>query len=288
MSTINKYLKSPEVTGLAVTTKRLYNVALSYLNEFCKENEINSFVRFQSKVPDLIAWMDKKKLGGKSKQRYLTVIKIFLKWNGTPIEYTYKISNEEMKANKRKQLKRWFTELEIDLCLAHNFPRYFGKPITKVLLYKTIVRLLVETGARVRELANIKAEDVDIKESIVWLYESKTEPRPAFFSPTTKEMLETLSQTIEWTGRIFPSTDRIKQMINEMLVELNLKNGKDGRGCHTYRHWIATKLFYDAEMRLEDIAMLLGDQVDTIREHYLHPTPKMLQKKVVKAMGWEI
>ena len=71
-----------------------------------------------------------------------------------------------------------------------------------------------------------------------------------------------------------------------MLSDLGMKKIKDGRGCHTFRHYCATHLFYVGGMGLNDIATLLGDAPETIRSTYLHPTPKMLYKRVKQAMGW--
>ena len=91
-----------------------------------------------------------------------------------------------------------------------------------------------------------------------------------------------------WTGPLFPSTARIRQVVNEMLKDLGLKNGADGRGPHTFRHYTASYLFYAGNMRIEDIAFLMGDTVDMIRTRYLHPTPMMLRERVAKAMGWPL
>lgn len=281
MNKIQQYLKSPEVVGLAKSTRSLYTTVLGYFEEFTKTRRPTR----KEALPAFAKWLEEKKLSGPTIQQYLTCSKIFLKWAGHPIEYTYKISSEERKANKEKQLRRWFTEIEVDMCLVYAFPKYNPE---NALRYRILVRLMAETGARIRELANIKAEDVDLAEGIVWITESKTVPRPAFFSPQTKEMLESLKQVhLVWEGNIFPSVDRLKQVVNEMLEDLQLKNGKDGRGAHCFRHFLATRLFYEGSVRLEDIATLLGDKAETIRDCYLHPTPSMLRKRVSSAMGWD-
>jgi len=275
MNKIQQYLQSPEITGLAKSTRNLYTTALKYYEKYSANHEPTDLAGFAT-------WLEKKKLAGNSIQQYLNSTKIYLKWAGTPVEFTYKITNYERKANKLKQARRWLTEIEVDMCLSYPFSRY--NP-TSTLCYRIIVRLLVETGARVREIANIKAEDIELAEQTIWLNISKTQPRPVFFSGRTKEMLESYLQIN--TENIFPSVDRVKQIINEMLQDLQLKNGgKDGRGAHVFRHYVATKLFYEGDMRLEDIATLLGDKMQTIRECYLHPTPKMLRKRVADAMGW--
>ena len=106
--------------------------------------------------------------------------------------------------------------------------------------------MLYETGARVKELSHVKVRDVDIEERIIWLYDSKTEPRPAIFGPETQDMLSQLRESKTfWEGTLFPSKLRIRQVVVEMLEDLGLKQSKDGRGPHTFRHFVASHLFYN-------------------------------------------
>jgi integrase len=210
-----------------------------------------------------------------------------MKWAGHAVIATHRISNGERKKQQRKQLRRWFNEEDIAKCLAYTFPKSTPQ---NALTYRVLVRLLHDTGARVRELAKIEAAHIDIEDRTVWLMESKSEPRAAFFSPTTQVMIENLKRARRlrnWRGRIFPDAPRITQMITEMLEDLGLKKPRDGRGPHTFRHYLATRLFYVGNMRIEDIAFLLGDTTETIVNNYLHPTPLMLRERVSRAMEWE-
>ena len=70
-----------------------------------------------------------------------------------------------------------------------------------------------------------------------------------------------------------------------MLDELEIN--RLGRGPHTFRHFVATKLFYDGGMRIEDVATLMGTTAENITKNYLHPTPLMLRERVFDAMKWE-
>jgi integrase len=115
--------------------------------------------------------------------------------------------------------------------------------------------------------------------------DSKTEPRPAFFSPETRDLFIQLKRTKTfWDGKVFPGVPGIQGVIAEMLSDLGLQ--RPGRGPHTFRHYLATKLFYEGEMRIEDISVLLGTTVEIIVKNYLHPTPDMLKRRVFKAMQW--
>jgi integrase len=199
-----------------------------------------------------------------------------MKWTGHAVIATHRISDGERKKQQRKQLRRWFNKEDIAKCLAYTFPKSTPK---NALLYRVIIMLLHDTGARVREIAKIEAEHIDIKNRALWLMESKSEPRAAFFSPTTQNMIENLKRALRrrnWRGRIFPDTIRITQVVMEMLEDLGLKKPRDGRGPHTFRHYLATRLFYAGNMRIEDIAFLLGDTTETIVNNYPHPTPLMI------------
>lgn len=282
MKEIQDYLNSPNVQGLAKKTQELYRYSLGHAQKFVEHKDsVNTPEDLAQRLDDYVAFLRKKQCGATTIQQYLTCTKIFIKWaTGKKPDYTYKIPNKDRQENKKKHLMRWFNEDEVKACLEYNFPHQREKGV----VFHTIVRLLVETGARVGEISRIQKEDVDLENDHIFI-QGKTEPRPVFFSNVTKELLRSVIENTEGED-IFPNVIRVKTVINDMLVELELKNGADGRGAHTFRHFCATKLFYDGHMRIEDIAYLLGDTVETIRERYLHPTPMMLRKRVSKAMGW--
>jgi len=280
MNTIQGYMESPEVRGLAKSTRELYGHALHHAEAFARGKDAGWL---SDNISRFAEYLEGKKLSGKSVQQYLTCTKIYLKWAGHPVEFVYKISNQDRQENKRKRLDRWFTEEDIDKCLSYKFNNVNGDE----LIYHTIVRLLVETGARVGEIAGIKKDDVHLDEGFMFI-QGKTEPRPVFFSLGTAALLSVaLLQNLFPDVPIFPDAKKIKTVVTRMLEDLGLKKEKDGRGPHTFRHYTATYLFYEGNMRIEDLAFLLGDKVDTIVNHYLHPTPAMLRKRVATAMGWD-
>jgi integrase len=172
---------------------------------------------------------------GTSIQQYVTILKLMLRWADHPIEYTYRLPSKERKLVKLKLMNRWFTEEDISRCIGYRFPVHHDRN-------HLAVRLMVETGARVREIARITSVDVDMDKQMVWLRESKTQPRAVFFSPETGRVFEKVIQNKQFTMwnkpvNLFPSVGHIKKIINDMLMDLGLKNGKDGRGPHTFRHY---------------------------------------------------
>jgi len=295
MNTIQKYLESPDVTALAKSTRNLYGYALGHFSIYLDlHKRFFSGTGIDMTGPERLKWasenmvtfathLESKKLSGKSIQQYLTCTKIFLKWAGYPTEFTYKISNEDRQQNKRKHLDRWFTEDDVERCLAYKFENSNGDSF----LYRVAVRLLVETGARVGEISTIRPDDIYLDDHYLFI-QGKTEPRPVIFSTETAAMLSMVlgrGKLPFADNSLFPEVSKLKAVITKMLEDLGLKNGNDGRGPHTFRHHTATYLFYTGNMRIEDLAFLLGDKVETIREKYLHPTPKMIRDRVQTAWG---
>jgi integrase len=217
---------------------------------------------------------------GTSIQQYVTILKLMLRWADHPVEYTYRLPSKERKQVKLKRMNRWFTEQDVSRCFSYRFPIHHDRN-------HLAVRLMVETGARVREIAQVTSKDVDRDKCMVWLRESKTEPRAVFYSTETGKVFDQVIRSRQvhmWNRyiKLFPSVGHIKKIINDMLKDLGLKNGKDGRGPHTFRHYCATYLHYVGGMSISDIGFLLGDTPGMIRDRYLHPTPEMLKGRMDK------
>lgn len=279
MEQINDYLNSPEVLALAESSQKSYGYSMKHLENFRIAYNIPGYEHFQEIMSELAKYLERQGLSGNSIQQNLTHIKIFLKWTGHPVEYTYKIDSTERKRHKVKHMKRWFSENDVAKCLAYRFPNQHT-------MYHVLIHLAMDTGARAKELANLKAEDIDLDDMTAKIEDSKTAPRYVAFSPDTRKHLGKLQQHVPWEGRIFPNESVIEKVISRMLKKLGLKNGADGRGIHTFRSWTCTKLLYSG-VRIEDIALYAGDTVGTIRARYIHPSPLMLREEIRKGMKWD-
>ena len=281
---ITEYLESPGVTALARTTQEGYRFSLNDLGKFCKRANVENLKDIEAKMPNLAASMRRRKISDQTIYQKFTGIKIFLKWAGFPSQYTFHISNTGKKAFKLKHARRWLSEAELRSCREYPFTKS-----ANALRDRLLVSLLIETGCRARELATLKGADVEMEAGSLFLSDSKTEPRPAFFSRETYELMEKLKRKVgdRWNGKIFPDVDRIKEIITCMFKDLGMKNGKDGRGPHVFRHYFASHLFFVGNMRIEEVATLMGDTVDTVRSVYLHCPVDVLKIKTRRAMGWK-
>lgn len=282
---VQEYITSQPFKALAKKSRQTYKIALDFLVA-CYGGE----ALLEEMVVDLekfIKFCEKRNMSGHSVQFRLLCAKIFLTWAlGYEVKYTYRIPRDQVKARKLKTMKRWFSDEEIQKCLDYKFLwQQDDAPI-----YRIMVRMFIETGMRFSELMSIKWGHVKLDERMLLITDSKSEPRPAFFSPDTAERLAQWkkNRTVapDNDEPVFPCANKAAEAIRQMLFDVGIKDEGDRRAAHTFRHYTATRLFYDGNMRIEDVAFLLGDEPNTIIQNYLHPTPKMLKKRVDEAMGW--
>jgi integrase/recombinase XerD len=281
---ITEYLESPGVQALAKSTRESYRFSLNDLDGLCKKLKIRKVKDIEAAMPQIARAMQKRGITDQTIYQKFTGIKIFLKWAGFPSQFTFHISNTGKKAFKLKHAKRWLTKRELEECRAYTFPKS-----ANAFRDRLLVSLLIETGCRAKELAVLRWDDVDLPGGALFLSDSKTEPRPAFFSRETHDLMKKIKEQLGqgWNGKIFPDVDRIKEIITTMFKDLGMKNGKDGRGPHVFRHYFASHLFFVGGMRIEEVATLMGDTVDTVRSVYLHCPVDVLKVKTRMAMGWK-
>jgi integrase len=287
------FFESPNFQALAPSTQDFYKSVLGIVLEIYSQQE-RQYDNYSDLLKAVSAALEARGVCGASIQQYITVAKIVLRWAGKPTEFTYRIPSAERKASQLKRINRWFNQQDIDACLNHRFGCNHERN-------HLMIRMLIETGARVRELASVTISSIDLDANTIFLSDSKTEPRPAFFSdetgvllglyierlaPSRRVQLQIVPDEEKVCDQLFVSVQQIQKIVNDMLVDIGLKNGKDGRGPHTFRHWCATYLHYVGGMSLTDIGFLLGDKPDMIRDRYLHPTAEMLQGRMKAAMRW--
>ncbi|MCP4116453.1 MAG: site-specific integrase [Desulfobacteraceae bacterium] len=284
---INSYLNCQTTQALAKKTQGLYTAVLQKkLGAFCMIQGITDLTEdFKAHMEAYTVYLLGSGLNAYSTQQYLTITKIFLNFLGNPVKYTFKIPRQAKQDHDLKHQKRWFTDLDIARCKTFQFKRNHERN-------HILVRLMCETGARVNEIANIKRGDIQLEKGTILLGVSKTIPRPVFFSQETGIYLARFLDTKfpdpaqDSFKKVFPCSNQIWKIINGMLVSLGMKTKNDGRGPHTFRHFVATDLHFVRGMDLTDVAFLLGDTPETISSRYLHPNAEMLQNRMKKASGW--
>ena len=281
---IEDFLQSDRVKKLSKQSAALYRYAMTSFDAFLSESNKKPNIPADTKeaweflVDQYCKSLEQNGKSATTIKQYLTIVKMWLRSIGFDnVKFSYKTSSDERKRVINKNLSRWFTEDEITQILAYGFEKNNGKATRN----KLMIRLLYESGARIREIAALTADDFELENGWFWIRVSKTVPRPAFFGKATEALIDQMKAAGQWSGRIFPDVAQCQAVFNDMLADLGMKDGADGRGPHTMRHYVATHLKYEKNLDLEDIATLLGDTPETIRAVYLHPTPKMLKRIVM-------
>ena len=143
---VKQFYESSNFLTLEPSTQDFYQSALKTILEIYQQMAPASSICEWIKVFELIGnTLNERGVSGASIQQYFTVMKLVFRWAGKPVAYTYRISANERKAHKRKRINRWFTEQDIEACLHYRFGCNHERN-------QLMVRILVETGARVREL----------------------------------------------------------------------------------------------------------------------------------------
>lgn len=221
-SQIQSYFNHPNTRALARTTQKLYRgVARNKLIPFCREKGINQLDGSFSEYMDEYAEFIKQEDSARTTASYLTITKIFFRFHGHEIKHTYKIPRADKQENDLKHERRWFGAEDITRCKTYQFRVNHNRN-------HCLVRLLIETGARVDEIAHIYAKDIDLPQRTILLSYSKTIPRPVFFEDETAIFLgrhlgEHYPNPEEGDKFIFPSKNMIYKIIQEMLTDLELK-----------------------------------------------------------------
>lgn len=272
---IQEYFESQNTQALAESTKKLYRgVAQNKLIPFCELKNIQKLDESFTDLMDEYAEFLRSQDSARTVASYLTISKIFFRFHDIEIKHTYKIPRADKQANDLKHERRWFSAEDIARCKTYTFRVNHNRN-------HCLIRIMIETGARVDEIAHIKAGDINIKGKQILLSHSKTIPRPVFISQETAIFLEKHLEKYfpdpdDAASLIFPSKNMLYKIVNEMLADLKLKTKGDGRGPHTFRHYTATHLRYNRKIDLDHVARLLGDTPETISNNYLHPTAEML------------
>jgi integrase len=132
------------------------------------------------------------------------------------------------------------------------------------------IRLLILTGARLREVLHARWEHVDFERGVIFLPESKTGKKPIYLSAAAIAVLSTLPR-IEGNPHIIPG-----ERAGQPRVDLQrpwtavTKAGRlEGLRIHDLRHSFAS-VGAGASLRLPIIGKLLGHSQAATTHRYAH------------------
>ncbi len=178
---------------------------------------------------------------------------------------------------------RYFSVEEAELLLKElkRNPRYKNRELEDPKLHD-ITLVSLHTGARASEIFNLKVQDVDIRNGLITLRDTKnTETRHAPMTEAVREMLKRRMPS-DPNGYIFTNKhgQKIKEISNafEKVVDrLGFNQGVTDRRSkavfHTSRHSFASWLALQGTPILT-IARLMGHKSISMSERYSHLSPE--------------
>lgn len=160
--------------------------------------------------------------------------------------------------------------------------RYIDKEIINEAVEKAdgdlgeLIQVLVETGARLSEIVNLKEEDVDFNTSTVKLYDTKNGTSRAV--PMTEKVREILGKKGmgRKQGTFFQFT---ANTYGKHMIKLNKKLGDNKFTLHELRHTAASRLAHNG-CDAFTIQSLLGHSSVTTSQRYVHMSGERLRDVV--------
>ena len=142
------------------------------------------------------------------------------------------------------------------------------------------IRLLILTGARVREILDAKWEHVDIERGVIFLVDSKTGRKPVYLSAAALEVLVGLPR-IEGNPYIIPGSKvgQPKVDLKKPWAAVCKAAGLEGIRLHDLRHSFAS-IGAGASMGLPVIGKLLGHSQAATTHRYAHLDADPLRRAV--------
>jgi integrase len=132
------------------------------------------------------------------------------------------------------------------------------------------IRLLILTGARLREILHARWEHVDIDRGVIFLVDSKTGRKPVYLSAAALEVLAGLAR-IEGNPYIIPGekAGQPKADLKKPWAAVCKAAGLEGVRLHDLRHSFAS-IGAGASMGLPVIGKLLGHSQAATTHRYAH------------------
>jgi integrase len=132
------------------------------------------------------------------------------------------------------------------------------------------IRLLILTGARLREILHAKWEHVDLERGVIFLEDSKTGAKPVYLSAAAQEVLSSLKR-IEGNPFIIPGAgaDAPRSDLKKPWAAVSRAAGLEGVRLHDFRHSFAS-FGAGASLGLPIIGKLLGHSQPATTARYAH------------------
>ncbi|MCY0874529.1 tyrosine-type recombinase/integrase [Acidianus infernus] len=237
-------------------TVKLYSTAVKDFLEFIKKDpksvtseDVNRWIIHLMSKEGKIKGTEMKRARSVTLRNYVIAVRRFLKWIGINV-------NPVIPRARRKEI-RALNEDDIKRLLE----------ATRRLRDKLILRLFLDTGLRSKELLSLRVEDIDLKNRMIRVRETKNgEERIVFFTEETEKLLRKYLAKQGSSERLFPMT---YQALYKLIKRLGERAGIKGLRPHILRHTFAT-IAIRKGLPLPAVQRLLGHKDIKTTQIYTH------------------
>lgn len=160
------------------------------------------------------------------------------------------------------------------------------------IVYKTFIRLLLDSGLRVSEALNIRISDIDLTNNLISIWSNKTRKfRYAPFSDFSKEYIVTLIKKDKSREYLFynfiKNRPMIKNDIKLFYRRLKQKLNLDRLHTHRFRKTFASKLIENG-LNIDDLQKLFNhSRIETTIKYVQHDERRSHQE-YKKYVDWKL
>jgi integrase/recombinase XerD len=269
-----KYTQAIRMKGYSEMTLKSY---LSHLNLFLDfKNKISCKNLSSQDINDYLVSLNEKNVSESYFNQAINAIRFFFKY----------VLNKKIKDYLVVRPKKAKTQPII--LSDEEIQKTFD--VCENIKHKSIISLLYGSGLRVSEVVNLKIKDVDSKNMVIWIRQSKgKKDRMAILTLSTLTLLREYFKEYkpkEWlfNGQVLKSDspNTVKQYtvksIQQFVKTISLKAGITKRvHPHLYRHGYCTGIL-DNGGDIHDVAVTAGHQSLKTSMGYIHSSPKYISK----------
>ncbi|BDC19776.1 site-specific tyrosine recombinase/integron integrase [Acidianus sp. HS-5] len=236
-------------------TVKLYSTAVKDFLDFTKKNpksvtseDVNKWIIHLMSKEGKIKGTEMKRARSVTLRNYVIAVRRFLKWIGINI-------NPVIPRARRKEI--WaLSEDDVKRLI----------DATRRLRDKLIIKLFLDTGLRSKELLSLRVEDIDLKNRMIRVRETKNgEERIVFFTDETEKLLRKYLAKHD-NEKLFPMT---YQALYKLIKRLGERAGIKGLRPHILRHTFATTAIRKG-LPLPAVQRLLGHKDIKTTQIYTH------------------
>jgi integrase/recombinase XerC len=222
-----------------------------------------------------------------TRNTFRAVMQVYLNFRGNGLEVRVAVKKTRADFIRLGQ-KRYLTPQSVATIREYINGLTEKTPIAKRLKFrkKLTFEIMIATGMRKGELANLKIEDINIEEKYILVGGQKnmqTRSNNRIWRRVPLLDGHLLQMIIEYKKKGYKKIVDDVAIINKLFIELSEKTGIKVNP-HLTRHFFITKILSDG-LQPNFVAEIVGDTVMTILHNYYHPTPETIQGKMQDLYG---